>query len=142
MRTPRRLLAVSVISALICGTPIAFGIAEAAVPAVTVTYAQQMHCKWREQTSMVVGGANDGVKCVVKNSYGRQDFYILKYRNIDRAVDAWKSLMGHDGYQTRKGHVLIISQGDNGRHGDWGYSLKWANYAARHVAGSHIIRGY
>ena len=115
--------------------------AGAAVPAITTTYAKQMHCKWPEESSFAIGGPNSGVQCVVKNSVGRQEFYVLKYRNIARATDAWRDWIGRDGYIVRRAHVFVISQGNNGRHGDWGYSLKWAKYAANHMGG-RIIHGY
>lgn len=110
--------------------------AHAAAPRVAKAYAHKLHCKHIQPNSMV-GPANSGVSCKANNGHGKQLFYVLKYRNPKRAVRWWKDWIT-DGYFTRKGPVLVIAQGNNGRGGDWGYRLKWAQYAADRIDGQVI----
>src|SRR5262245_54394778 len=99
-------------------------------PGKTVRYAKQMRCYYINPNSVMSDSPNSGVSCVVKNRMGRQEFYVVQYQNIKRGVEFWKDWIGRDGYVVRKGDTMIISQGNNGVGGDWGYSYEWADYAA------------
>jgi hypothetical protein len=87
------------------------------------------------------GGANSGVSCVVKNAAGRQEFYILKYSDIERAVDFWRDWISSGNYVTRRRHVMIISQGGGSGADESSYTYRWAKYAANHVDG-RLVGGY
>lgn len=120
--------------------------AHAAVPPRLKELAKQMRCKWGEEGMLSGGGNGVGWHCIVKNRLGRQEFYIMKHNNYQRALDYWRDWTAsyseddEPGYFARKGKIIIVSQG-NGVGGDWGYSYKWANYAAKKVDGK-VVAGY
>lgn len=112
-------------------------------PAVTKKYAEKMDCKWGEATSMASGGPNRGIGCIVRNRNGRAEFNIIRYENIDRALDYWRDWLSWDSeysdgpsaYFVRKGNVIITEQGHDP------YSLEWSKYAAQRVDG-RLLSGY
>lgn len=127
-----------VTAALLLGTA---SIANAAEPPpITKKYARMMDCKWPEKVSVAGGGRNLGVECVIRKRTARVEMYVLKYRNIERAVDFWRDWTsneygGERGCIARKGRVLAVVQSPDP------YSCKWSQYAANRIDG-RLIRGY
>jgi hypothetical protein len=103
----------------------------ASPPAITRADAHQLHCHGIGEANMG-GPKDDGVLC---REFGRL-FYILKYRNPDKAERWWKNWITPGGYFVRKGSVFMLDEG--GRSGHHAYTLKWSRYFKRHVGGELI----
>jgi hypothetical protein len=117
------------------------------VPPVTKKLAKQMSCKYPHKQGLAGGGQNIGVLCRVKNSKGRQNIYVLKYKNLDRAIDFWREWTeawdeeDEPGCIARKGKILIIPMGGGSGVDDNAYTPKWCKYAANRTDG-RVIYGY
>ncbi|WP_418059931.1 hypothetical protein [Pimelobacter simplex] len=145
MRLNRVLLAFVLAAGIIVGS-MSTASAER-VPPVTKQLAKEMRCKWPESSSLSVGGSNTGVECRVKKAVGRQTIYVLKYRNMGRALDFWQewTSSSFEGEQAgcivkRRGILIIPMGGGSGVDSD-AYSEKWCSYIVRKVGG-RIVYGY
>lgn len=140
-------LASTILAAGLAVVPFAPASADEPAPPITKAYAKQMKCRYPEATSVAGGGPNRGVDCRVIVASGRQDFWVLKYKDFARGLDYWRQWteqydVQHDpGYIARKGKILIIPTGGGSGEDDDNYSLKWATYAAKKLGGS-VVPGY
>jgi len=88
------------------------------------------------------GGANSGVSCKAKRPWGKVRVSILRYKNIERGIGAWREATGYSelwgsgpGCFVKKGrHVLAPSNGDSVT------AQRWCSYLQRRVGG-RIITG-
>jgi hypothetical protein len=125
---------------------------EPKIPPLIKTFAKSLHCKPTETYSLTADDGGKGVEldCTVKNSHGRQEFEIIKYKDWKHGLDYWRELSAGDpddgyspGYFATKSKIIIFPHGGDTTmgHRDGGYSLKWANYGANH-AGGRVVEGY
>ncbi|MBM7518253.1 hypothetical protein [Nocardioides nitrophenolicus] len=118
------------------------------VPPITKKLAKKLKCKWPHSETLAGGGKNSGVECRVNNGAGRQDIYVLKYRNMTRALDFWQDWLqvGAEaevppGCIVKKKAILIIPMGGGSGVDYDAYAEKWCQYIAVRVGGQ-IIYGY
>jgi len=148
MRLIRVLLAVLLAGALTAG--VSSSASAERVPPEVKRIAKKMRCGDAIQYSWILGGGrNAGVECLVDGKPGsRQTFWVLRYKNIDRAVSYWReqsTLLGEEpgrrGCFARRGNVLILPMGEGTDTPTLVLTKKWCKFAARKTKG-RAIYGY